>query len=129
MRIEGWNPELGNAVIRLVSLVSRKGADDPDAELARRTGALPVYRDMGGALTLTRDGSLVAYPDENGQAEPLLDPGWRTLALVAAAERFPELASLRPRGGSRPCPVCQGTGRVLGALGWCSKCHGVGRVD
>jgi hypothetical protein len=87
--------------------------------MAVRFAGLGVYADLGGALVLRPDGSVlgVGWDDEEPSEA---GPGWRLVALAAASYHFPELADLapeRPRG-ARPCPACSGQG--------CERCFGMG---
>ena len=87
--------------------------------------ALPVYCDMGGCLALMRDGSVVEVDLETGRVARVDDRSSIRLAYAAAAERYAELAGIRPTDG-RPCTVCGGTGKR--AVGRCAVCDGTGLV-
>jgi hypothetical protein len=98
-------------------------------EIALATGGLPVHVDIGGALVLAADGTILTYDSESKTAVAAEYP-WTMRALVKAAKKFPELSELAP---SRPasahdCTVCAGSGIVEG-VGGCGKCHGNGWID
>jgi hypothetical protein len=88
-------------------------------DIAKRFGALAVYGDIGGALMLCPDGSILcAGWDEEEAKAPLL--GWQIIGRAAASYHFPDLVDLAP---SRPerfllCWRCPGTG--------CAYCFGLG---
>ena len=101
---------------------------DPDAahrDIASRFEALPVYSDMGGTLFITTSLQILMRSDDGAVSEES-SPQWKLVALVAAAERFPELKELVP---SRPsnaldCSLCAGAGCVSGFR--CGACFGLG---
>jgi hypothetical protein len=121
---------------RIRQLVAEYLSGPDKAELhpvVQTTGALPVYRDMGGTLFLPPDGVILAQA-HNDQGPPALeqDPGWRLAALVSAVEDHPELAALvpdRPRTAS-DCQECKGTGRIrvsgVEFAFFCGECRGIG---
>ncbi len=102
-------------------------------EYARRFDALPVWADMGGVLLLRPDGEILTVDDEE-RVRPEAHRGWRLLALVSAAEFFPELRPLLPPrpADAVPCSGCGGRGverwRVEGMRGItpCGRCWGLG---
>lgn len=123
--MNGNEPSLSEIVGRL----SRQAASKSDelSDCAAITGAVPVYADAGGVLLITPDGGVVQYDPETGGVVPVRDGPWRTLALVKAARKFPELAGLGPR---RPetaveCSACRGSGVIVGDLD-CATCSGTG---
>ena len=94
----------------------------PDAHfrvLAQRLEALPIYADMGGNILIRPDGELLFVSidedeDNPGVVTSLIEPKWRTIALVVGSEKYPELRELLP---SRPlnaqdCQHCGGRGRI-----------------
>ncbi|MBX9585113.1 MAG: hypothetical protein K2X87_32810 [Gemmataceae bacterium] len=95
---------------RIAALVDarRAGTQGSDWEraLAARFGGLAVYGDIGGSLVVRPDGSVLCVGHDDGRAEDA-GPGWRTLALAAAGDHFPELAALIP-GRPRPPPRAGG---------------------
>jgi hypothetical protein len=135
------SPELSRRVGDAVrDLNEARGTPD---RVGIEQGAIPLYADLGGAVLLSEDGTLLElkwdqdserYPHEiqgsslNGRL-PL------TAVLVAGVERYPWLAALLP---ARPpnaieCTTCAGAGRLhssnvvvdrgllcgdCGALGW-----------
>jgi hypothetical protein len=110
--------------------------DHPElVEAVARSGALPVYMDMGGALLLHPDGEVLCLPwDEIGGLAPESDSGWRLTALVVGAEKYPELRPLVPvrPSGTADCEWCKGGGRIhiegtgnrRGPI--CGRCYGIG---
>src|SRR5687768_2653932 len=71
----------------------------PESELtsiAAKHQALPVYSDMGGSLFITP--SLEVLMLDNDQLSPVLEASehWRLVAIVSAAEKFPDLECLLP---------------------------------
>ena len=75
---------------------------------------LPVYLDWVGFIALREDGELLFVPwDPPHEPEIVQEARLRRTALVAAAEKFAELASLvplRPAEAER-CAACDGSGR------------------
>jgi hypothetical protein len=90
-----------------------------DRPFATRFGALVVYGDLGGALMVRPDGSVLAAGWDDTEAS-VPSEGWCLIALAAAAFHFPELADLAPErpATARPCPMCGGPG--------CKTCYGLG---
>jgi hypothetical protein len=114
-------------VLRQLSLDAASTAVSEEArQAAKATGGLPVLTDMGGVLVLTPAGEVFHYEPERGIAKQA-DERWRTLALVKAALKHPELRALMPE---RPptammCNACHGTGVILGTMD-CGTCMGTG---
>jgi len=108
---------------RISSLVEahRLGQTSHDwqRDIATRFGALGVYGDIGGALMVRPDGSVLSMGWDEEQASAAPD-GWRIIALAAASYRFPELFDLAPERPptARPCWKCEGSG--------CEYCFGMG---
>jgi hypothetical protein len=104
------------------------GPPDPRQGTARRYDALPVYSDLGGDIFLTASGSLIFVDGETGEQAvlPRAPPNLRLVALVAAAEKFSDLAALVPKRpeSAAECSYCCGTGRKLQLR--CGKCSGLG---
>ena|SRR5579863_6315423 len=69
---------------------------DWQREAARLTGGVPVYSDMGGVLVVLGDGRVLSLEHDTTNVQPEEDSGWRMIALVSAAKKFPELAPLMP---------------------------------
>ena len=105
------------------------GPGDELAPLARRYNALPVYRDIGGTLFLSPSGEVLSLgqTDEN-TLRPEKSVEWRTVAAVAAAERYPELSCLLPvrPTSTSDCATCGGSGRVAPRNLRCGNCWGLG---
>ena len=100
------------------------GAHDWQRDMAVRFGGLGVYGDIGGALVVRPDGSVLSFGwDDDEAAEP--SPGWRVIALAAASYRHPELAALAPERPptARPCWKCGGPGsECCFGMGWLPDC-------
>ena len=117
--------EISKSIRRLA-----KAAQESDSsaikEAAQATGSLPVHTDMGGALVVTPECDVVQYDFETG-ATRTPEESWRTLALVKAARKFPELRNLAPPKPTEAidCPSCGGVGVVSGNMD-CGVCWGVG---
>jgi hypothetical protein len=106
---------------------------DDEGEVARAANALLVYRDMGGGLGFTPDGTVLFYDFESGQVRPVIDEKWIVIAAVSATEKYPELREIlpvRPPTATR-CVVCSGVGRLVLTPKCelpCGKCFGLGWV-
>jgi hypothetical protein len=103
-------------------------------EAAVRRDLLPVYSDWECCYALTEEAEPVYTADSRWTDPlPLTNPRHRFIVLAQAAERYPELASLRPkRAPTDPtCKSCNGTGKSVvngvtyeallcecGGLGW-----------
>ena len=125
---DSWTDAGHDIVTRLVKqFLSRPESDSEELVAVQATGAIPVYKDIGGCVLLTPDGSLMEWDWERKTVQPLVDRQMRDLAFVSAAERYPELTWLRPMRNGPPCPVCKGGGRVAEGA-WCGNCSGVGRL-
>ena len=122
-----WNDELSRIVRRLRNDTPFRESGDWKS-VAEVTAALPLYADMGGFLTIREDGEILRYDPETATTRPEDDERWRLVARLAAADRFPELESLRPGRPSdaRTCSPCAGAGRVLEGTVRCGTCFGLG---
>jgi hypothetical protein len=102
-------------------------------EAAEAHGILPLMADMGGIVGLRQDGALLELAWDSSEPRPVTSRRWADLALLRAAQRYPELSSVLPRRtvGAAECTQCQGTGTpaaiasslagatcVCGGLGW-----------
>jgi hypothetical protein len=92
--------------------------------------ALLLYADMGGQCYLRPDGEILRLSIDSGSSpERETDPKFRTVALVAGSEVYPELGILLPvrPPSSRDCEACSG-GRVrVGERRMiCGECNGLG---
>jgi hypothetical protein len=99
-------------------------------EVAVATNCLPVYTDMGGALLLDTDGTVRCYEWDTLRTTEITDDRQIVLAIVAAAQEYPDLIDLLPR---RPplatsCSDCSGTGKLFDGKIYCGTCHGLGWV-
>jgi hypothetical protein len=110
---------------RLAEYLSNPAAEFQD--VARRHDALPVYSDFGGTLFLTPSSTVLCLPADSVDLQEEHSPEWRLVALVRAAEKFPELQSLLPvRPDNAPaCAACAGCGSVAGGPR-CGACLGLG---
>lgn len=96
---------------------------------------LPVFLDWVGFIGLREDGELLFVSwDPPHEAAIVREPHLRRTAMVAAAEKYPELAALVPQRPpeAEPCAFCGGSGRPMvqgepvpenvrcacGGLGW-----------
>jgi hypothetical protein len=104
-------------------------ADDTRAS-ARTHRALPVYADVDGTLFLTPTGEVLMKrgQDANAPLVPEQSAHARVVALIAAAERFPELAEIIPArpASATTCQDCEGEGKVLNGMIRCGNCSGLG---
>jgi hypothetical protein len=107
--------------------VGREHSSSTWRDVARITGGVPVYQDMGGMLFLAGDGDVFGYDVEQGGWAPVTD-GWRGVALRHAARLYQELAHLVPRRplAAPDCGACAGAGMLLGAE--CARCFGAGWI-
>lgn len=115
--------------IRALSRDTAQHAHDGVRAAARLTGGVPVYWDFGGVLAVTPDGGVAFYDPETGEVSAEREEGWRTLALVKAAQKYPELQALLPErpGAAVTCSHCGGSGTVLGHIP-CGACFGAGWI-
>ena len=115
-------------VRRLRRSTSVLSADVWDRELAKSTGCLPVYADMGGTLLLSPSGEITCFDHGTDEIGPANDAGWESIARMFAAERFPDLADIRPVRPSEAvdCPNCGGTGRATQFKILCGNCNATG---
>jgi hypothetical protein len=134
MQIENWTEDLRSAVKRRRAelTVSPPGSVFHDA--AQATGDLPVYCDLGGCLTIAEDGTVRLFDLDSmtvREIESELEP-WARVARIAASERYPEFAAIRPPRPStaQDCQVCAGSGKVsVGSVPIrCGTCLGLGWV-
>ena len=118
------------ALIRLCQARAENARDDYERRAAAVTGGLPVYSDWTGVVVLTPQGDVMYCDDERATAEPPSEDGWRLLALVKAARRYPELISLLPTrpANSALCSRCGGSGFMFGNFD-CGYCMGIGWVQ
>jgi hypothetical protein len=110
---------------RLDEYLSEPGAEFRD--VASHFSALPVYSDIGGTLFITPSQKILSMRVDETAVNEEQSPQWKLVALVAAAERFPELAQLLPVRSPEtpPCTFCSGTGRLQRRLR-CGECYGLG---
>lgn len=109
-------------------------ADDSPEDLrllAKRHAALPVTLDVGGALLLRHDGEILEHAwDSPSPLEVSKDAVLRRAAVVAAADKYPQLSALVPDrpAGAADCLQCGGTGKLVTAVGSfrCGQCGGFG---
>jgi hypothetical protein len=110
---------------RLAEYLSNPAAEFHD--VARRYDALPVYSDVGGTLFLTLSSKVLCMPADSVDLQEEHSPEWRLVALIGAAEKFPELQSLLPvrPHNAQPCGTCSGRGSLVGGMR-CGECFGLG---
>jgi len=97
-------------------------SDDPDVlHNARVHHALPISKDMGGALYLRPDGHILSSGwDTPREVEPVVDIRQHRDILHAArahaAQQFPDIIGLLPERGPQAvnCMSCDGHGRLKG---------------
>ena len=131
--IERLRSVASRALRRRPRLATEVGEPEWVAAASRR-GQFLAYADWVGIFTVDADGA-VYFAERVDLADQFLvdDARLRNAARLAAAERTPALAHLRPvRGADDPdCPSCAGTGLVplppgaegtiiceCGGLGW-----------
>jgi len=128
---------LSRRIERLVGEYLRAPWSDAERGLVEASGALPVYRTWEALLLVRPDGGVLAhrYAGARGSLEEAREPA-RTLALVTAAERHPELAALLPPRppGAEDCATCTGRGRLSFGEGFtggplCGRCRGLGWLE
>lgn len=108
------------------------------AAMLRELDALYLFGTLGFEAVMRPDGTVLVAADEHWGEPHAPPPPWRTaterertLSLVAAGERWPEVAELLPPrpASARDCVECQGHGTIAiqqtsilcsacGALGW-----------
>ena len=124
--LPNWNERLARVIEDLCSKAQCDLSDSPFAQgcrqVALETRALPVYCDLGGWLVITSGGSILHYDVNLGEPAER----WKRLALVMAADRYPELEELRPvrPEGARTCHHCNGNGKIRGCP--CATCCAAG---
>jgi hypothetical protein len=99
-----------SALVRArVDLLAKGTCGNSHEEVARQSRALLIYEGWEGSVILTIEGEVLV--ETGGHLAPCEDP-LRTVALVAGAERYPELKVLLPNrtDSARVCTACRGTG-------------------
>jgi hypothetical protein len=128
-------PNRSPTVERIVKALVCAWLDGPDPHdlgpMVRETSALPVYTDMGGTLFIRPDGEILLLCLNSNEAPQIeRDPVWRLTAVVAAAEKYPELRVLLPirDDNAIECQSCGGRGRVsiFRSELRCGDCCGLG---
>jgi hypothetical protein len=121
---------------RVAAAVRELGTTGPEIA-GREHGAIPLWADMGGAVLLRPDGTVLEFEwDDPSEHDPrkVDHPTW-PVALVTGAERYPWLASvllpIRPSNAVE-CPDCEGKGRRIydgpnrrGTV-YCATCNALG---
>lgn len=102
----------------------------------RALDALYLFGTIGTEAILRGNGEVWVRPDEQWDDPDAPEPEWRpadeherTVSLVIASERMPEVRSLLP---TRPtnalsCPRCSGSGRFISNV-ICPDCDGLGWI-
>jgi hypothetical protein len=97
--------------------------------VAAKHRALPVYSDINGSLLITPSLEVIALNNAGNLLPPSEQSGRsRLVALVSAAERYPDLQCLlptRPEDASQ-CHVCEGRGWLLQPDMRCGECYVLG---
>ena len=105
----------------------------------REIDALYLFGTFGFEAVMRPDGTVLVAVDEHWGEPGAPEPPWRpateserTISIVAARERWPEVAQLLPPrpAAARDCPTCQGHGALpIGATSvLCSDCGALGWV-
>jgi hypothetical protein len=124
------SPELTRLLQTRLLEFLRKPELDRELRDVAAFGALPLYWDVGGCVAIRPDGTVVsvywAQPEASFREA---DANWRTVALVAGREQYPELEQLVP---ARPpsaidCDNCSHRGRLEDDA-FCGVCHGLGWI-
>jgi hypothetical protein len=113
---------VSDTIAALVAARSRgQAGGDWERDIAVRFGALSVYCDIGGALMVRPDGSVLTMGWDDEQPT-VVSEEWRIIGLAAASYHFPDLAELAPArpATAQPCWRCNGPG--------CESCFGLGWV-
>ena len=109
MKIAGVTKEITAAIRQLIADHLSGPEGEVSHEIVRRAHALPVYSDIGGTLFLTPAGEILCSPsDSTGPPTPERNAKWQLVALVRAADKYPQLKQLRPvpDPNSVQCPAC-----------------------
>lgn len=114
------------ALERLALEAAVHGRGAPYREIARGTGGLPVYADLGGGLAVKSNGRVVQYSWEAREVHEV-DGDMGRLALARLVREHPEFAELLPERpvDAESCSACAGTGLVLEHFD-CSQCLALG---
>jgi len=111
--------DLRKTVSDLIASLSAQGVTMPNglAELAQRTGVLPMSWDMGGVIALSPDGEIVswAWEDEDRRSTSHHSIE-RHVVMFQGAAKYPRLRPFLPHRtpDSQVCQSCRGSGRPLG---------------
>ena len=107
----------------------------PVARMLEELGALYLFGTIGMEAVLLPDGSVLVAVDERWDEPQAPLPEWRrateterTLSLMIARKRLPEVADLLPQRPPRvpDCPQCGGSGFLLGDAIACGNCGALG---
>ena len=113
---------------------------DPEGGLPDRVGrthsAIPLLADLGGAVLLRADGTILELEwDQESELKPRERGEFaNTVPLVAGVERYPWLAALLPRrpADAPACASCDGAGSISPSRGsgrvFCGQCGALGWV-
>jgi hypothetical protein len=129
MYIPNWNDGLRTALTKRRDQLQK----EPSLwhEAATVADGLPVYCDIGGCLVIRADGRVVEFRSATGDVCEIEDLSWLRLAAASAADRYPELAEIRPKRPSKAvdCDVCMGVGLLRATSLRCKACMGLGWTD
>jgi len=114
------------ALERLALEAAVHGRGAPYREIARSTGGLPVYANLGGGLAVKSDGRVVQYTWETREVREV-DGDISRLAIARLVREHPAFAELLPDrpADAESCGACAGTGLVLEHFD-CSQCLALG---
>jgi hypothetical protein len=106
--------QLSMQIAKLIENYPEKG-ESASVELRRLVAqerVLPLFRDIGGVLTINVDGEIRSFlwnDTWHGQVE--YDPRIRNLALFQGSKEYPELKILIEKpSDAHVCSYCSGTG-------------------
>ncbi|HET9472470.1 MAG TPA: hypothetical protein VFO82_01170 [Steroidobacteraceae bacterium] len=118
------------ALERLALEAAVHGRGAPHREIARATGGLPVYADLGGGLAVKSNGKVVGYSWESREVQEA-GADWSRLAIARLVREHPAFAELLPErpDDAENCAACSGTGIMMAnfdcghclALGWVAR--------
>jgi hypothetical protein len=132
LKIDNWTTLLASQIeqLRLRELEHPRSRENALVAAATAARALPVYGSFSGTLLISEEREILEFDDETKTIRPVDDRLWRTVALVSAAKKFPELTGLAPSRTSRAsdCVECEATGQIVGKFS-CAVCGGTGWLD
>jgi hypothetical protein len=125
-------PDISPEVAESIRALTKRWLEGPDsygvAKAVQLSGALPIHGSIGGVLYIRADGVVLGSGlDCDKMPEVETERGLWAAAYVSAAEKYPELRSLRPNrpASARDCPECSGSGELFDKCG-CGECWTLG---